>query len=74
MMIPNIMKFPVNGIHIASDQPNLCNRKVCSIYLDNLNTNTSGSYRCEISGDAPEFKLVHETGNMSIAGMIVEVS
>lgn len=37
--------------------------------LEQLGIYTSGAYRCEISGDAPEFKLVSQTANMTIAGI-----
>jgi hypothetical protein len=33
-----------------------------------LSNDSSGAYRCELSGDAPEFKLVHETSNMTVVG------
>ncbi|XP_070502821.1 uncharacterized protein [Chironomus tepperi] len=58
------MLFSVDGIHVASDH--MCNEKFCTIHLDNLSGDTSGAYRCEVSGDAPEFKLTHETSNMTV--------
>lgn len=68
MMFPSIMTFPSNGVHLKPDQPYVCNKKICSVVLDNLNRKSTGSYRCEISGDAPEFHVVHETANMTAAG------
>lgn len=60
------MIFNVEGVHVSSDH--VCNDKFCTIHLDNLNNDSSGAYRCEVSGDAPEFKLSHETSNMTVAG------
>ena len=60
------MSFSVEGIHVGSDH--MCNEKFCTIHLDNLSGETTGNYRCEVSGDAPEFKLVHETSNMTVVG------
>lgn len=60
------MIFNVEGVHVSSDH--VCNEKSCTIHLDNLSNDSSGAYRCEVSGDAPEFKLSHETGNMTVAG------
>lgn len=69
MMFPSIMTFPMNGVHLKPDQSYLCNKEICSVMLDNMKRKSSGSYRCEISGDAPEFHVVHETANMTLAGM-----
>jgi hypothetical protein len=63
------MIFSVEGVHVSSDH--VCNEKFCTIHLDNLSNDSSGAYRCEVSGDAPEFKLVHETSNMTVAGEFV---
>lgn len=60
------MIFTVEGIHVNSDH--VCNDNFCTIHLDNLNNDSSGAYRCEVSGEAPEFKLSHETSNMTVAG------
>lgn len=60
------MVFQVDGVHVGSDY--VCNDKFCRIQLDNLSSETSGAYRCEISGEAPAFKLQHRTGNMSVVG------
>lgn len=60
------MIFTVEGVHVNSEH--VCNDKFCAIHLDNLSNDSSGAYRCEVSGDAPEFKLSHETSNMTVAG------
>lgn len=67
MMHPTIVKFAVVGVTFAEQTYN-CNKNTCSINLEQLGPRTSGAYRCEISGDAPEFKLVSKTANMTIAG------
>lgn len=60
------MIFGVEGVHVSSDH--VCNENFCTIHLDNLSNESSGAYRCEVSGDAPEFKLSHETSNMTVVG------
>lgn len=68
MMFPSIMTFPVDGVHLKQDQQYNCNKHICAVVLDGLKRRSTGSYRCEISGDAPEFHVVHETANLTIAG------
>ncbi|XP_065082408.1 uncharacterized protein LOC135704818 [Ochlerotatus camptorhynchus] len=68
MMEQNVMTFPVDGATVMSRSPeHFCNRFMCSIQLQKLNIKSSGLYRCEISGDSPEFKLAHGIGNMTVA-------
>ncbi|XP_055612923.1 uncharacterized protein LOC129759473 [Uranotaenia lowii] len=68
MMEQNVMVFPVEGVTVLpKSAAHFCNRFMCSIQLHKLNIKSSGSYRCEISGDAPEFKLAHGQLNMSVA-------
>ena len=69
MQQPDTMSFPIDGVYLADDRQNICNRYMCTIRLKNLNIKTSGSYSCEISGDAPEFKLIHDISNMTVAGL-----
>lgn len=40
------MVFQVDGVHVTSDY--VCNDKFCRIQLDNLSSETSGAYRCEV--------------------------
>lgn len=61
------MNFTVEGIKLA-DQIFNCDSTQCSVKLEQLQPQTSGVYRCEISGDAPHFNLVSGTSNMSVAG------
>lgn len=60
----------MDGVHVGSDY--FCNNKTCTIHLDNLSRETSGHYRCEVSGDAPEFKLAHDGNNLTIVGEYFE--
>lgn len=60
------MIFPVDGIHVTKEYN--CDHERCNISLDNLSMDSSGSYRCEVSGDAPEFRIVHDTSNMTVIG------
>lgn len=62
------MMFPVDGVNVQSDH--ICNDKFCIVHLDNLSNDSTGSYRCEVSGDAPDFRIVHETSNMTIIGKL----
>lgn len=58
--------FPVDGIHVTKEFN--CDHERCSVNLDNLSMESTGSYRCEVSGDAPEFRIVHDTSNMTVIG------
>lgn len=74
MMEQNQMIFPVEGVIVMRKAPaHLCDQYSCSIQLQQLNIRSSGAYRCEISGDAPEFKLAHGTANMSVAGEYIQL-
>lgn len=66
-MTPKYMNFTVEGVKLA-DQIFNCDSTQCSVKLEQLQPQTSGIYRCEISGDAPHFNLVSGTSNMSVAG------
>uniref|UniRef100_A0A182NVE0 Ig-like domain-containing protein n=1 Tax=Anopheles dirus TaxID=7168 RepID=A0A182NVE0_9DIPT len=69
MMPKSLMFFDVDGVTVLQNSTvQICNQFMCSIQLHKLNIRSSGSYRCEISGDAPEFKLAHGVGNMTVAG------
>lgn len=72
MSYPTVMKFSVDGVTLMEHMYN-CNKVTCTINLDNLGQKSSGSYRCEISGDAPEFKLISKTANLTIAGQLVNI-
>lgn len=42
-----------------------------SIVLNPLEYKSSGLYRCEVSAEAPHFKVVYSHANMSVLGKIV---
>lgn len=66
-MYPTVVKFPVSGVHVV-EQTYSCTVDTCTVALEQLEAQTKGAYRCEISGDAPEFKLASRTANMTISG------
>ncbi|XP_058063263.1 uncharacterized protein LOC131213269 [Anopheles bellator] len=72
MLSPKVTIYPVEGIVIATDRPTICNQYLCSIRLTELQRRSSGEYRCEISGDAPEFKLANGTRNMTVEALPLE--
>uniref|UniRef100_A0A182PVT5 Ig-like domain-containing protein n=1 Tax=Anopheles epiroticus TaxID=199890 RepID=A0A182PVT5_9DIPT len=72
MLFPKVTTYPVDGIMIATDRPTICNQFLCSIRLTELQRRSSGEYRCEISGDAPEFKLANGTRNMTVEVLPVD--
>lgn len=67
MMHPVYMKFPVDGVQVL-DGKNFCNESSCRVELSSLGIKSSGVYRCEVSGDAPHFKLTTRAANMTVAG------
>lgn len=67
--VPKYMNFTVEGIKLA-DQIFNCNDTQCSVILDQLQSRTSGIYKCEVSSDGPHFNLVSGTANMSVAGKL----
>lgn len=61
MMNPNKnMMFPVDGVHVGDDY--MCSDKLCLVHLDNLSSESSGSYRCEVSWDLSTYYM--ETLNL----------
>nr|XP_023018457.1 uncharacterized protein LOC111507391 [Leptinotarsa decemlineata] len=66
---PNTMLFPVAGVHLASAGTD-CSQTRCKIKLQNLSrAHSGGAYRCEISSEAPAFRLASETHNVTVAEM-----
>lgn len=65
---PHMVSFPVAGIHMVP-QLNSCGQTRCKVRLTGLTRDHSGgSYRCEISSEAPTFRLASETRNVTVAG------
>lgn len=83
LMQPPVSQFAVAGVQLAGNDVDggpdglsagtttaVCNTRVCSIQLKDLQSpQSNGAYRCEISGDAPEFQLAHRTSNMTVAAL-----
>lgn len=64
---PHNKDFPVSGVHLASDGTN-CGGSHCRIQLTKLTRHHSdGAYRCEVSSEAPTFRLAAETHNITVA-------
>jgi len=47
----------------------LFNSTDVQVVLQSVNLASSGRYRCEISGEAPMFQTVSDTGDMVVVGM-----
>ncbi|XP_056636951.1 uncharacterized protein LOC130445382 [Diorhabda sublineata] len=61
--------FPVPGVYSKPSDAE-CRIGRCKIVLTNLSRiHTTGSYRCEISSEAPAFRLASETHNISVAAI-----
>uniref|UniRef100_A0A336MLS9 CSON003441 protein n=1 Tax=Culicoides sonorensis TaxID=179676 RepID=A0A336MLS9_CULSO len=58
--------FPVMGVTIVHQPHDECNRRHCSISLSQLNSYSTGVYKCEVSGDAPAFPVVYDSRNMTV--------
>lgn len=66
---PHIMIFPVQGISMVTHATD-CGEHRCKVMLTNLTRmHSSGNYTCEISTEAPAFRLASETRDISIVGM-----
>ncbi|KAH8312614.1 hypothetical protein KR044_011676, partial [Drosophila immigrans] len=61
-------EFPVQGVQLIDDS-NECNESSCRVELNLLGVKSSGVYRCEVSGDAPHFKLTARSANMSVEAL-----
>ncbi|KFB37876.1 AGAP013433-PA-like protein [Anopheles sinensis] len=72
MMARSLIYFEVDGVTVdRNSTEQICNQFLCTIQLHQLNIRSGGEYRCEVSGDAPEFKLAHGVGNMTVAAALV---
>lgn len=67
MQQPTVSMFKVAGIHVHNNSID-CDTQSCRIQLWYLQPQSSGVYRCEVSGDAPDFKLVSRVANMTVGG------
>ncbi|XP_072398010.1 uncharacterized protein [Diabrotica undecimpunctata] len=61
--------FPVPGVQVRSSETD-CSQVRCKITLSGLSRiHSSGAYRCEISSEAPAFRLASETHNVTVAAI-----
>ncbi|XP_071439571.1 uncharacterized protein [Hetaerina americana] len=58
---PHIQLFPVAGVNLDESESDLS-----SVTLRDLTFESSGSYRCEVSTEAPDFKTVLESKYMAV--------
>jgi len=64
---PIYMTFGVPGLQVL-DGKYLCNESSCRLDLSLQGAKSTGLYKCEVSGDAPHFKLADKADNMTVAG------
>lgn len=66
-MRPVYLTFPVAGIQVLEGKY-FCNESTCRVELSLLGAKSTGNFKCEVSGDAPHFKLAAKEDNMTVAG------
>ncbi|KAJ1520188.1 hypothetical protein ONE63_004401 [Megalurothrips usitatus] len=65
-MTPPTKAFPAPGINLDLSPSKSYDTQVT---LRPLTYNTSGTYRCEVSADAPKFETVHQESNMTVMAL-----
>ncbi|KAH8330464.1 hypothetical protein KR067_003423 [Drosophila pandora] len=65
---PIYMTFGVQGLQVL-DGKYLCNESSCRLDLSLQGAKSTGVYKCEVSGDAPHFKLADKADNMTVAAL-----
>ncbi|XP_065159252.1 uncharacterized protein [Atheta coriaria] len=66
---PKTIKFPVVGINLEMTNTN-CGKDHCKVKLRGLSREHSGgAFRCEISSEAPTFRLASETHVVTVAAL-----
>ncbi|EDW81719.1 uncharacterized protein Dwil_GK10863 [Drosophila willistoni] len=68
LMHPVYIKFPVTGLQVL-DGSYYCNESSCRLGLSLQGAKSTGVYKCEVSGDAPHFKLAAKEDNMTVAAL-----
>ncbi|EDV93268.1 GH19206 [Drosophila grimshawi] len=68
LMRPVYITFPVAGIQVL-DGKYFCNESTCRVDLSLLGAKSTGNFKCEVSGDAPHFKLAAKEDNMTVAAL-----
>ncbi|XP_044252540.1 uncharacterized protein LOC123003679 isoform X1 [Tribolium madens] len=65
----SITQFPVDGVHVDG-QNSRCMPEGCDLLLKELSRpQSSGAYRCEVSSEAPAFRLASQTHNVTVAAL-----
>ncbi|KAH8242856.1 hypothetical protein KR032_002604, partial [Drosophila birchii] len=65
---PIYMTFGVPGLQVL-DGKYMCNESSCRLDLSLQGAKSTGVYKCEVSGDAPHFKLADKADNMTVAAL-----
>lgn len=64
----NYVQYPVPGVTVDTNRSH-CTRDTCELWLVALQRPySSGAYRCEVSSEAPAFRLASQTYNITVAG------
>lgn len=61
----------VKGVQISERHSIVCDERACRLYLQSLSAQSSGTYKCEIAGEAPTFKVLQNSANMTVLGMYI---
>ncbi|KAK9879432.1 hypothetical protein WA026_006501 [Henosepilachna vigintioctopunctata] len=65
-----LLQFQVMGVHVDVSRTQ-CSMTSCNLLLNELSkTFSSGAYRCEVSTEAPAFRLASQTHNITVAGKV----
>lgn len=66
---PNIVLFPVIGVSVREEDTQ-CGPSRCTLHFAHLEKiNSGGAYRCEVSSEAPAFRLASSTLNVTVAAI-----
>lgn len=69
---PSLVQFFVPGVSVDLRKTH-CTKNSCKLTLNNLHRrNSSGAYRCEVSSEAPLFRLASQTNNVTVAILVKE--
>lgn len=63
----------VKGVKLSTRHNILCNEKTCRLVLERLSADSTGTYRCEIAGEAPDFTVVQKQANMTVMSKLFKL-
>ncbi|XP_065159656.1 uncharacterized protein [Atheta coriaria] len=70
---PHTIMYPVAGVHMQTSATQ-CDETRCKLRLTNLTREHSGgAYRCEVSTEAPAFRLASETHSVTVATLPLDL-